>query len=43
MRAVTLPLPKLGFVIATRALLAAGLALMSEISKPKHFNERADI
>jgi len=28
MRAVTLPLPKLGFVIATRAMLAAGLALM---------------
>jgi len=27
MRAVTLPLPKLGFVIATRAMLAAGLAL----------------
>ena len=28
MRAVTLPLPKLGFVIATRAMLAAGLALI---------------
>jgi hypothetical protein len=28
MRAVTLPLPKLGFVIATRAMLAAGLALV---------------
>jgi hypothetical protein len=28
MRTVTLPLPKLGFVIATRAMLAAGLALM---------------
>lgn len=28
MRAVTLPLPKLGFIIATRAMLAAGLALM---------------
>jgi hypothetical protein len=28
MRVVTLPLPKLGFVIATRAMLAAGLALM---------------
>ncbi len=28
MRSVTLPLPKLGFVIATRAMLAAGLALM---------------
>ena len=27
MRIVTLPLPKLGFVIATRAMLAAGLAL----------------
>jgi len=28
MRAVTLPLPKLGFVVATRAMLAAGLALI---------------
>ena len=28
MRAVTLPLPKLGFVVATRAMLAAGLALV---------------
>ena len=28
MRVVTLPLPKLGFVIATRAMLAAGLALV---------------
>jgi hypothetical protein len=28
MRAITLPLPKLGFVIATRAMLAAGLALI---------------
>jgi hypothetical protein len=28
MRALTLPLPKLGFVIATRAMLAAGLALL---------------
>ena len=37
MRAVTLPLPKLGFVIATRAMLAAGLALMfgSRLS-PEH-------
>ena len=28
MRAATLPLPKLAFVIATRAMLAAGLALV---------------
>ena len=28
MHAVTLPLPKLAFVIATRAMLAAGLALV---------------
>ena len=28
MRAVTLSLPKLGFVIVTRAMLAAGLALL---------------
>ena len=28
MRTVSLPLPKLGFVIATRAMLAAGLALL---------------
>jgi hypothetical protein len=28
MRAVTLPLPKLAFVVATRAMLAAGLALL---------------
>jgi hypothetical protein len=37
MRMVTLPLPMMGFVIATRAALAAGLALMlaDRISAPR--------
>jgi hypothetical protein len=43
MRAVTLPLPKLGFVIATRAMLAAGLALLFGCRLPPEQRRRAGL